>query len=172
MEQEKKIKEYELLQNLEIETTKVRHTTFTALLSISFLIPSFSIKIDNASTVDLLQMSIPIGKMIFLFGFIFYIFTIFHYNWYHRYSHKYRRRLKELESELGFSIYKNRVRPMLWKRFKMHFDWALYIIGAVYAIITAVYVDLILFMLVCASMVLTYFILILTTYKQPAEPLE
>jgi hypothetical protein len=171
MDTEHKIKEYELLQKLELETTKIRHTTFTTLLSISFLIPSFSVDIKSFD-VQLMGETVPINKLVFLLGFVFYIFSVFHYNWYHRYSHKYRKRLKDIEKEIGFEIYKNRVRPVIGKKFKMHFDWTLYIIGGLYGYITANYVGLLLFTIIIGTMIAIYGILVLLSFRQPIEPLE
>ncbi len=171
MKSELKIKEYELLQKLEIETTKIRHTTFTALLSISFLIPGFSLKI-NSEKINFMIWELPIDKMVFLLGFIFYVFAVFHYNWYHRYSHRYRKRLKELESEIGFLIYTRRVRPIIASKFKMHFDWILYIIGLFYGLVTAIYVGKFLLITILGIMILIYLLLVLSSFKRPIEPLE
>jgi hypothetical protein len=85
-----KDKEYERLSQLEIETTKLRYTTFTALLSISFVIAGFAANAD-ASPIQMFGLETSIRKLVFLLGFIFNLVSLFHYLWYHRYSHLYRK---------------------------------------------------------------------------------
>ncbi|ATG88582.1 hypothetical protein [Methylomonas koyamae] len=165
-----KNKEYELLMQLEIETTKMRHSTFTALLSVSFLLPGLALK-ATADQLMLLGIETNISKLVFLLGYIFYCFSVFHYEWYHRYAHAYRAALKELEESLDIKIYKNRIRPHVWK-FKLHFDWALYIIGAVYGYITGQYVGGALWGSVVGTILIIYFVLFLLSALQTLEPLE
>ena len=135
---EKKIDEYKILSNIEMETTKFRYLNFTAILSISFILPGLAIQAGEYS-VDFLDKNIQISKLVFLLGFIFYLFAVFHYLWFHRYSHLYRKRLKILEKEIGFTIYQLRKRPQ-YKRVKFHFQGALYLIGFVYFAITGLFV--------------------------------
>lgn len=157
MNNDLKIKEYELLQKLEIESTKIRHTTFTALLSVSFLIPTITTKSDTPE-IKITSFSIQLGKLAFLLGFIFYTFSVFHYWWYHKQSHSYRSKLKKLETELGFTIYNSKSRPE-FKSYKMRFIWSLYIIGVFYGIITAIYVGEIFFLIVTGLIVISYLLL-------------
>ncbi len=166
----KKQDEYEALQELEIQTTRMRHNNFTALISISFLLPVLSTRTDKI-VVDLFGNSVQMSNIIFLFGYIFFLFAIFHYAWYHRYSHIYRHRLKELENQLEINIYKLRVRPHLGKM-KFHFDWFLYIIAIIYGVITASYVGFVLFFVAIGIMAILYLMLLINSVKRPDEPLE
>ena|SRR5918999_402110 len=138
-----KEKAYERLAALEIETAKQRHTTFTAILSISFLLPGFALRGDPGSIV-ILGQDISLSRSVFFLGYVFYLFAVFHYAWHHRHSHCYREALKKMEEELGIMVYRLRIRPQIGP-FKLHYDWALYVIGIVYGFLTARYVGLKLF---------------------------
>jgi len=166
----KKIDEYKILSNIEIETTKFRYTNFTAILSISFILPGLAIQANRLS-IDYIDSVIPISKLVFLLGFVFYLFAVFHYRWFHRYSHFYRKRLKELEKEIGFTIYQLRKRPH-YKRMKFHFEWALYLIGLVYFCIAGFFVGWRLIIFVISAIFLLYIIMSLLTIFQSEEPHE
>ena len=161
---------YKQLKELEQETSKMRYTTFTALISISFILPGLSLKAD-ASQVVITNFTITLDKLVFLLGFLFYCFSVFHYAWYHRYSHIYRKKLKELETQLGIEVYKLRARPQIGNM-KMHFDWSLYIIGIVYGFITIVFVGWQLFAATIVVIFLMYYGLMLRSQNKPTEPLE
>ncbi len=173
-----KLTEYKLLQSLELETTKLRHTTFTALISVSFLLPGLALQADRANplpAVSLLGREYTIDKVIFMLGFIFYCFTFFHYWWYHRHSHIYRRRLKEIEKDLGLSIYRLRKRPVFSSVLgihKLHFDWSLWILGIIYALAAHSFVGPRLFL---AGILVPFFIYsgyVVYSVMEPVEPLE
>jgi hypothetical protein len=165
-----KEKEYERLAILEMETAKLRHTTFTALLSISFLLPGLALRGDSGSFV-ITGKSIPLSHSVFFLGYVFYLFAIFHYSWHHRYSHSYRKALKKLEEELGITVYRLRCRPQIGP-FKFHYNWALYVIGIAYGLITARYIGLKLFLSGIGIIMGSYVIFFLLSYWQPVEPLE
>lgn len=178
-----KFEAYKLLCNKELELTKMRHAVFTSLLSISFIIPGLAIRLtrDNGEnqSVSFGSVEIDFFGLIFMLGFIFYCFAVFHYWWYHRYSHMYRAKLKEMEKELGLENYTLRKRPVksvkIGKRefkFKAHFDWSLYIIGLFYAIITATIVGWFPFLAVCFGMAGAYAVLFLSSAASSEEPLE
>jgi len=165
-----KIKEYDYLMQLELETTKIRHTTFTALLSISFILPGITLR-SGTDIFIFLGFETNISKIVFLLGFIFYCFAVFHYSWYHRYSHRYRKGLKEIEKELNINVYRRRKRYMKWN-FKAHFDWSLYIIGIIYGYVTSLYVGLSLFLIVIGSIIGLYLLFFLLSFFSPIEPHE
>jgi hypothetical protein len=74
-----KLREYELLQTLELEMTKLRHTTFTALISVSFLLPGLALQADRASAlpiVPLLGREYTIDKVIFMLGFFLLLYYL------------------------------------------------------------------------------------------------
>lgn len=175
--------EYSLLSTLEQTTTSMRYSVFTAILSVSFLIPALGSAVnDHTDTVCLFQkFEITIFSLLFSFGFIFYCLAVFHYWWYHRYSHMYRKRLKQLEQELGIQIYSLRTRPQ--KNFslpfkhkkitvKMHFDWALYIVGLLYAAIDISLIGIKLFLVIVAFVFVLYILFVLLSSMYPTEPLE
>lgn len=161
---------YKQLKELEQETSKMRYTTFTALISISFILPGLSLKADAAQVI-ITDYAITLDKLVFLLGFLFYCFSVFHYAWYHRYSHIYRKKLKDLETQLDIEVYKLRARPQIGNM-KMHFDWSLYIIGTVYGFITIVFIGWQLFAVTISSILLIYFMLMLRSRTKPTEPLE
>jgi hypothetical protein len=165
--------QYKQLAILETETTKTRLTTFTAVLSVSFVLPGLALRPEVGSAVISLPWLpvIPLPKAVFLLGFFFYLFALYHYAWHHRYSHRYRKELKSLEEKLGIQIYRLRVRPKVG-RFKLHFDWALYMIGIVYGGITAAYVGLRLMAVALGIVVGVYLLLFLLSAFQADEPLE
>lgn len=167
---EKKIDEYKILSNVEMETTKFRYTNFTAILSISFILPGLAIQAGGFS-IEFLNSTIPISKLVFLLGFVFYLFAVFHYRWFHRYSHFYRKRLKELEKEIGYTIYQLRKRPQ-YKRIKFHFEWALYLIGLVYFLIAGFFVGWLLISIVIGALFVLYMIMSILTIFKKEEPLE
>lgn len=166
-----KDREYELLSELERATTSTRHTTFTAIIGVSFLLPGLALQATAQSPVTILNIETNLSHLVFFLGFVFYVFAVFHYHWYHRHSHFYRKRLKQLEEELGIVIYQLRVRPQLG-RFKLHFEWALHIIGAIYAVTTIALVGLPLFSLGVAALLVPYIVRMLTTARAPVEPME
>ena len=143
---------------------------FTAILSISFILPGLAIQAGEYS-VDFLDKNIQISKLVFLLGFIFYLFAVFHYLWFHRYSHLYRKRLKILEKEIGFTIYQLRKRPQ-YKRVKFHFQGALYLIGFVYFAITGLFVGWTLIIFVLGILFVFYIVMSLFTIFREEEPLE
>ena len=55
---------------------------------------------------------------------------------------------------------------------KMHFDWALYIIGAVYGVITALFVGWEIFIASLVIVVIVYFVLMIKSIGDPSEPRE
>ena len=172
-----KLREYELLQTLELEMTKLRHTTFTALISVSFLLPGLALQADRASAlpiVPLLGREYTIDKVIFMLGF-FYCFTIFHYWWYHRYSHIYRKRLKDMEGVLGFEVYRLRQRKTfssIMGVHKLHFDWSLYILGGIYGVVAISFVGKRLFLIGIFAAVIPYLCLMINSVRNLVEPLE
>jgi len=166
--------QYKQLANLEIESTKLRHTTFTAILAVSFLLPGLALKPEvelRAAPMLPGLAGFTLSKAVFLLGFLFYLFALFHYAWHHRYAHRYRKQLKAIEAELGIEVYRLRVRPKIW-RFKLHFDWALQIIGIIYALITAAYVGWRLLLLTLAIAVGTYLARMAISALEADEPLE
>ncbi|MFQ5864740.1 MAG: hypothetical protein ACE5IW_05870 [bacterium] len=164
-------KEYEILTSLEIETTKTRLQTFTAILSISFILPSLSLQANSDSVLHFFSYQISLSQLVFFMGYLFYLFALFHYAWYHRYAHIYRRALKDLEKELNIMVYRHRVRPQIG-RLKLHFDWALYIMGLIYGFITAKFVGWIFFLIGIAVVFILYSLLLLASFWQTTEPLE
>jgi len=162
--------EYKYLSQLEIETTKTRHTTFTAILSISFVLPGMAIQATGKS-VQIFGRAVDLTGLVFFLGFLFYLFALYHYAWYHRHAHAYRSALKKLEEELGMEVYRLRIRPRLGKM-KLHFDWALYIIGLMYGIITLQVVGWLCFLVGCSFILLLYALFLLNSIWRPEEPLE
>lgn len=164
--------EYKYLTRLEQATTYLRYTTFTALIGISFLLPGFASRVDvGGARIVLLGQPATVPSLAFLLGFIFYLFSLIHYTWYHRYAHRYRARLKELELELGISVYLLRKRPSIG-RMKFHFDWVLYILGVAYGYITGSFVGWLLTSYVIGSSCLLYLLLMVWSIVWDEEPLE
>ena len=149
-----KNEEYKLLAELERQTTNSRNSTFTAILSISFVVPGLALQ-SKAGNVMIFGDEIELSCIVFLLGYLFYLFAVFHYSWHHRYSHIYRKRLKELESSLGINIYRLRRRPKLGS-LKFHYEWFLLIIAVVYGCITVSFVGIKLFLGGITSAVLFY----------------
>ena len=58
-----KKKEYELLAQLEQETTRMRHTMFTALVSVSFILPGLAVKAE-ASGVTIFGTMTSLSQMV------------------------------------------------------------------------------------------------------------
>ena len=170
-ELKRKKEEYDILVKIEIETTKTRHTIFTSLLSISFVIPGLSISLMKENIEIQFFDKTSLYSIVFMLGFIFYCFAVFHYWWYHRYSHIYRKRLKELEKDLEYKIYTQRKRPTLGK-LKGHFDWTLYIIGIIYGTLTFFIVGWLIFTIVVSFIILSYLLLMLLSVFSDIEPLE
>lgn len=166
-----KDREYEMLSELERVTTSTRHTAFTAILGISFVLPGIALQASTQFPVSILGVKTQLCHLVFFLGFVFCVFAVFHYHWYHRHSHSYRKRLKQLEEELGITIYRLRVRPQ-YGRFKLHFEWALHIICVVYGAATVAFVGLQLFLLGTAALVVPYAVLTLFSARTPVEPME
>jgi len=166
-----KITQYDLLSRLEQETTRLRYGTFTALISVSFLLPGFAMTSSSTTAVSLFGQKATVSSLAFLLGFFFYAFSVVHYTWYHRYAHRYRAALKRLEEELGIEIYRLRVRPKI-KQAKLHFDWFLYILGAAYFYFTAVFVGWIVTLLAIGLVVGAYLALMAWSISWDDEPLE
>lgn len=164
-------REYELLTALETATTATRHSTFTAILGISFVLPGLAVQATNKCPVTVVGLPTDLGSIVFFLGFVFYLFAVFHYHWYHRHAHAYRKRLKELEQRLGISVYRLRTRPQVG-RFKLHFEWALHIIGGIYGVATLVFVGWKVFLIGLLALGVPYLVLMLSTFKAPVEPLE
>lgn len=167
--------EYKILSNLEMETAKIRYATFTAILSVSFVLPGlyFSRSLENSynSNIDVCVFKIHISELLFLLGFILYLFALFYYWWFHRYSHIYRKRLKELEKKLGWNIYSLRKRPTV-KNMKFHFAWTLYSIGIIYGLITFRVVGSLPFSLTLGVLILFYLFPLFFSKFRKEEPLE
>lgn len=166
------IQEYEALCLLEQETTQMRHNTFTALISISFVLAGLAFRNESTSVVQIpLAGTMTSSQLAAAFGFMFYCFTVIHYAWYHRYSHRYRDRLKFLEVELDFMVYRNRQRPK-FRRAKFHFDWTLYIMGVIYfaAVLSFAGWRPIIFLIVSSCVM--YGLLLLWSIRWDDEPLE
>lgn len=171
-------KEYELLHELEIDTTKSRLRNFTAFLSISFILPGLATKVGT-DTISLGGFTLSLSQAVFLLGFLFYCFASYYYWWHHRYSHLYRDRLKQLEDELEINIFKLRTRPTFPRRerpskwrIKFHFHWALYIIGIFYFLIAAYYVGWILMAAGIALIAVVYVTLMVCSIFQKEQPNE
>ena len=166
------LQEYEALCQLEQETTQMRHNTFTALISISFVLTGLAFRNETSSVVQIpLAGTITSSQLAAAFGFMFYCFTVVHYAWYHRYSHRYRDRLKQLEVELDFRVYRNRKRPTL-RNAKFHFDWTLYIMGVIYFFAVLSFAGWRPIMLLVVSGCGMYALLLLWSIRWDNEPLE
>lgn len=133
--------EHAALSQLEQNSTSMRHQTFTALMSISFVLAGFAFRGPEKAVDPNSKIKIPgfgefwPNEIAAVLGLVFYAFTVLHYWWYHRYSHIYRHHLKELEKDLGIQVYAHRQRPTKKvgsRTMKFHFDWSLYIIGGLY----------------------------------------
>ena len=187
------VAELEALARLEQASTQMRHQTFTALMSISFVLAGFAFKgpdkvepacvtsgIDKCQ--DLLSNIVIKGvgtyrpnQIAAVLGLVFYAFTVLHYWWYHRYSHIYRHQLKELETELGIQVYSHRQRPTarLGKRtMKFHFDWSLYIIGVLYSTAVVLFSGWKLVLAPFAIALVLYGFGLLKSTRDPEEPRE
>jgi len=175
MNREELKEEYKILSNLEMETAKFRYATFIAILSISFVLPGlyFSKSSENSynSYIDFCLFKIHVSELLFLLGFILYLFALFYYWWFHRYSHIYRKRLKELEKKLGWNIYSLRKRPTV-KNMKFHFAWSLYSIGIVYGLMTIRVVDIVPFSLTLLVLIGLYSIPLILSKCCREESLE
>ena len=163
-------KHYDHLARLELESTKTRYATFTAILSISMLLPALALR-PEALGVGPILPGISLSQVVFLLGFLFYWFAVFHYAWHHRHSHAYRRELKKLEERMGIRVYRLRTRHTVG-RMKLHFDWAVQMLGVVYGFLTAAYVGWRLFVSAVGVILLLYFIRMLLSVWEPTEPLE
>lgn len=165
-----KEREYNLLSELERSTNATRHTTFTALLSISFLLPGLALQAGTAASVPVFA-TLTIQKLVFALGFMFFCFAAFHYSWYHRYSHRYRKALKSIERELGINVYRLRQRPRIGP-FKFHFEWALWILGLFYGGAAAIFVGAKSFFCLLGVAIAFYLLLFFISFCRPEEPLE
>lgn len=153
--------EYKLLMKLEQESTKSRNTTFTAILSISFILPALALKIDSGANHSELTF---MCQSVFMLGFVFFVLSLIHYEWHHRYSHIYRKRLTELEEDnLDIEVYRLRKRPVIWN-IGLHYDWALYIVGLCYGLSTWYFVTFHLLWIPC-GLLLAYYLLIFIVKK-------
>lgn len=166
--EEKLWKEYESLSTLEQDTTRMRHPVYTAFLASSFVVAGLSLQSPATTPVF---WGTSLGQLVFFLGFMLYCVGVLHYVWYHRYSHIYRARLKELESALGISVYRLRRRPRLGV-LKFHFDWSLYILGALYGTCTAIVTGPALFFSGVGIVVAGYCLLLLSSAFNAEEPLE
>jgi hypothetical protein len=187
------VAEHEALARLEQASTQMRHQTFTALMSISFVLAGFAFKSPDkiepaciTSGVDKCQELLSnivikgVGtyrpnQIAAVLGLVFYAFTVLHYWWYHRYSHIYRHQLKELEGELGIQVYSHRQRPTasLGKRtMKFHFDWSLYIIGVLYTSAVVLFSGWRLVVVPFAISLVLYGFGLLKSTRDPEEPRE
>ncbi len=166
-------REYSHLATLERESTQMRYTTFTAFLSISFLIAGLGAQQgSNGEEVRLpLFGDRPLGALAFVLGFVFFCFSWFFYWWYHRYSHMYRGRLKQIETELGIEVYRLRKRKQLGKM-KFHFDWGLRILGVWYFVIAGSYAGYLLISFVLAASLGLYGVFLLRSRSWKVEPHE
>jgi hypothetical protein len=162
---------YEWLSRLEQETTKLRYTTFTSLLAVSFLVPGLAFNASTQETVRLLGRDTSAAALAFLLGFLFYLFTVVHYTWYHRYAHRYRAELKRLEVEMGIEVYRLRTRPTLG-RMKFHFDWLLYILGLSYLFAAGSFAGWRLTLATLGLNVSAYILLLVWSVFWKEEPLE
>lgn len=172
-------RQYDHLATLEQETTSMRYRTFTAFLSISFLVAGLGAqKSDAAQTVVIpLYGEKPIGALAFVLGFLFFCFSWFFYWWYHQYSHKYRKKLKQLEGELGIEVYRLRVRRTRpigksGKVVKFHFDWALRILGFWYFLVAGAFAGYALVTTVLVVSGLIYAFLLWRSVSAEEEPTE
>ena len=67
------LQEYEALCQLEQETTQMRHNTFTALISISFVLTGLAFRNETSSVVQIpLAGTITSSQLAAAFGFMFY----------------------------------------------------------------------------------------------------
>ena len=157
-----KKEEYEFLMKLEQESTKSRNTTFTTILSISFILPALALKMGlDGDPTGITFMS----KLVFMLGFVFFVLSLIHYVWHHRYSHIYRDELERLEEKpLEMKVYSLRDRPRIGK-VGLHYDWALYMVGFCYGCITWYYVDIRKLWIPC-GILLTYFLIIVIVAKK------
>lgn len=169
--------EYEYLSRLEKDTTSLRYQTFTALLTVSFLLPGFAFGgLGDGSQLQSIALAVfgyPVSmtSILLIFGLMFFALSVIFYNWYHRYCHIYRRRLKQLEEGFGIRVYRLRVRPMIGKM-KLHFVWCLYIVGGFYFISTALVAGWILTISVALISVVIYGVLVIGSRWRPDEPVE
>ncbi len=166
-------REYEQLAALERESTQMRYATFTAFLSISFLIAGLGTQQSSEeATVELPVFGErPLGALAFVLGFLFFCFSWFFYWWYHRYSHYYRARLKLLELDLGIEVYTLRRRKQKWGM-KFHFDWSLRILGIWYFVIAGAYAGYVLISSVLVASLVFYAILLVRSRRWRVEPNE
>lgn len=170
-----KWREYDHLAQLERDSTQMRYTTFTAFISISFLIAGLGAQQgDTAESIRIwVYGEIPVGALGFVLGFIFYCFSWFFYWWYHRYSHLYRDRLKQLEKELDIEVYRLRKRRTAFNgRAKFHFDWTLRILGLWYFLIAGSYAGWALLLTVVTVSGAFYFFLLIKSVWWDEEPNE
>jgi hypothetical protein len=169
-----KEREYEKLTTLEQETTRIRHQTFTAILAVSFVVPGLATKVDDTS-LDTGLVSVSLSQLVFLLGYVFYLFACFHYAWHHRYAHLYRKALKDIEkNDLDIKIYRLRERLCIGKdeKYKFHFDWALYIIAVFYGLLTAHFVGWRLLLCTVGFLLVAYTIPLFVSRWRPREPHE
>lgn len=185
--------EHEALARLEQASTQMRHQTFTALMSISFVLAGFAFRSpEKADSVLDLTCTGQIGdpsscitipgvgwfqpnEIAAVLGLIFYAFTVLHYWWYHRYSHIYRHQLKELERDLGIRVYLHRKRPTAdvgkWTM-KFHFDWSLYIIGGLYLVAVGQFAGWGIVAATAALVLALYGALLVLSIRDEEEPRE
>jgi hypothetical protein len=168
------LQEYEHLTKLERATTTLRYQTFTALLTVSFLLPGFAFGLGNSPQAVALHIwghAVSMTSILLIFGLMFFGLSVIFYNWYHRYSHIYRHRLKEMEEELDIRVYRLRVRPQIG-RMKLHFVWCLYIVGGFYFISTAQVAGWLLTTSVGVASLAVYGVLMFISRWRPEEPVE
>ena len=72
------LQEYEALCQLEQETTKMRHNTFTALISISFVLTGLAFRDESSSVVQIpLVETMTSSQLAATFGFMFLVVSSF-----------------------------------------------------------------------------------------------
>lgn len=175
-------REYDALAQLERESTEMRYRTFTAFLSISFLVAGLGAKEGASSGINVSQLwSWPdsMGGVAFLLGFLFFCFSWFFYWWYHRYSHLYRAQLKELEAVLNVKVYtlrERRTRTIHWfgkpRTVKFHFDWTLPILGFWYFVAASMFAGVGVVLAILVLSLAAYGVALLRTGDWPVEPNE
>lgn len=163
---EKKQYEYEKLFAYETELTKSRWTVFSALFSVSLIIPGIVLRGNR----DVLPSEIW-AKYTIIFGFLVYLTATFHYWWYHRISHRIRAKLKAIEESEGIEIIKIRVRPTIGP-FKIHFHWMIWILGLAYSILTFLIVGTIYFLYFIGTLLGAIIVLAAIYSFLPIEPFE
>jgi hypothetical protein len=127
-----------------MQSTRSQQLCFSILLAVSFAMSGISAQ-QPYLKVYLFGFPVTFGVLVFLLGFVLFIFATFQHKWYELAVSSYRERLRALEVELNIDIYRYQEQPTLGA-VTFRFDWMLYATGVVYGAIAWAYAGTVLFL--------------------------